>query len=164
MDILKEEAKAILLEYMDPKKALHGVDSAIIPSGQILEIGIIVPKKEEVLAFMEQRCSLCTDPSDLYELILIAIDKIQYVIRTIQQNGIDFALEEIVQQAVNLASLEYKIQLREKQKMLSMQSNQGSMLNLFKESNLQAADPHLLSDLDMLGVNLKDMSNEARSF
>jgi hypothetical protein len=32
---------------------------------------------------MEKRASLLSDPADLYEVILIAIDKVQYVIQTI---------------------------------------------------------------------------------
>lgn len=32
MEALKEESKAILLDYMDPQRALHGLDSAVIPS------------------------------------------------------------------------------------------------------------------------------------
>ena len=39
-----------------------------------------------------------------------------------------------------------------------------SIHNLFKESNIQAADPTLLSDFDALGTNFKDISNEIKNF
>lgn len=56
------------------------------------------------------------------------------------------------------------MQLREKQKMLAMKSDHETFSHLFKESNLQATDANLLSDLDTLGLNLKDISNDTKSF
>lgn len=83
-EILKEETKAILLSYMDPEKKHRGLEGQTISSSFITKFGLDIPKKEQMLSFMESRCSLATDPQDLYELILIATDKIQFVIKTIQ--------------------------------------------------------------------------------
>jgi len=66
---------------MDPQGVLQGDQK--IPSRQILEVCVVVPKKLELMAFMQHR-RLQADPADLYDLIMVAIDKIQYVLQTIQ--------------------------------------------------------------------------------
>ena len=40
----------------------------------------------------------------------------------------------------------------------------SSIQNMFKESNIKGTDPTFLSDFETIGTNLKDISNDVKSF